>query len=177
MKRIFIAITVIAILTPFGLSAQEKTKPVEGTNAGNIAPEISLKNPEGKVLKLSSLRGYLVLVDFWASWCGPCRHENPNVVKAYENYSKLKIKNAKGFRIYSVSLDRDSASWKAAIKADHLDWKYHVSELKMWNGEVSRTYGVNAIPANFLIDANGVIIGKNLRGEQLLLELEKHVQY
>jgi thiol-disulfide isomerase/thioredoxin len=173
--RILFAILICFITVE--VYAQTETKAVTGTNVGNIAPEIALNNPEGKVMKLSSLRGNLVLIDFWASWCGPCRRENPNVVEAYNTYSKLKIKNAKGFQIFSVSLDKSADAWKAAIKDDKLDWKYHVSELNMWDSKVVKTYMINSIPSNLLIDEKGVIIAKNLRGENLLLELEKHVKY
>jgi thiol-disulfide isomerase/thioredoxin len=100
------------------------------------------------------------LVDFWASWCGPCRAENPNVVKAFNAYK------AKGFTVLGVSLDQDKNKWLDAIKKDGLAWT-HVSDLKYWNNEVAVKFGIQSIPANFLIDRNGVIIGRDLRGEDL----------
>lgn len=149
---------------------------VVGTNIGDQAPELAFKSPDGKMLKLSSLRGRVVLVDFWASWCRPCRMENPNVVSAYNRYKDAKFKNAKGFEVFSVSLDKNKDAWVKAIKADKLDWKYHVSDLKYWNSEGAQLYGVNSIPASFLIDENGVIIGKNLRGQNLHLAIDKLVE-
>ncbi|MGB0165503.1 MAG: redoxin domain-containing protein [Luteibaculum sp.] len=134
--------------------------------AGKEAPEISLPTPAGKELKLSSLRGKYVLVDFWASWCKPCRMENPNVKKAYDKY------HAKGFEIYSVSLDKNKTAWLNAIKADGMNWK-HVSDLKFWGSEAAQAYGVNSIPFTLLLDKEGKIIAKNLRGEALHQKLEE----
>ena len=130
-------------------------------NIGSTAPEINLNTPEGKPLALSSLKGKVVLVDFWASWCGPCRAENPNIVAAYNKYV------GKGFDIYSVSLDRELDKWKAAIEKDHLVWKNHVSDLKYWQSPVVKLYNFEAIPTNVLIDKEGKIIAKNLRGAEL----------
>lgn len=133
-----------------------------------IAPEISLPNPQGEIIKLSDLRGKYVLIDFWASWCGPCRKENPNVVRLYNKYKD------ENFTIYSVSLDKDKTRWEMAIKADGLIWDNHVSDLKYWDSEVVPKYKIKGIPHTVLIDPEGKIIGTKLRGaalEQKLKEL------
>jgi peroxiredoxin len=133
---------------------------------GNVAPDIALNDPNGKEIKLSSLRGKVVLLDFWASWCGPCRQENPNNVKLYKEY------NAKGFEIYGVSLDKNMDDWTKAIMQDQLTWT-HVSDLKFWQSAAAATYKVESIPATFLLDKDGKILAKNLRGEQLAQFLKK----
>jgi peroxiredoxin len=130
------------------------------TAIGQPAPEIALPNPDGQVVTLSSMKGKYVLVDFWAKWCGPCRQENPNVVRAYNKYKD------KGFTVFGVSLDRSKEDWLKAIQDDGLTWT-HVSDLKFWQSEAAKTYGITGIPFSLLLDPNGVIIDKNLRGAAL----------
>ncbi len=138
---------------------------------GDLAPEIELTNPAGKIIKLSSLKGKMVLIDFWASWCGPCRQENPNVVEAYGKYNKQKFKNGKGFEVYSISLDRSMEPWVKAISDDKLVWKNHAWDKE---GVASRTYGASSIPFGVLIDGDRKIVakGQQLRGLGLHIALD-----
>ncbi len=134
---------------------------------GKVAPDIEGNDPNGVLRKLSDLRGKVVLLDFWASWCAPCRAENPNVVAAYNQYKD------KGFEVFSVSLDRDAEAWKNAIKADGLVWENHVSTLQHWNCPLAKTYGVSSIPFSVLIDKDGKIIAVGLRGKDLANKLQQ----
>jgi len=132
---------------------------------GAQAPEINLKQPDGKPFALSSLKGKVVLIDFWASWCGPCRRENPNVTRVYAKYKN------RGFEILGVSLDQDATRWKGAIKADNLTW-IHVSDLMGWQSSAAQLYDVHSIPQTILLDKEGRILAKGLRGEELEAKLE-----
>ncbi len=138
----------------------ENLKRLKGVTIGSEAPEIALPTPAGPIMRLSDLRGKYVLIDFWASWCGPCRRENPNVIKTYAAYKD------KGFEIFGVSLDQDKAAWTNAIAKDQLTWP-HVSDLQYWNSVAAQAYKVSSIPMTFLLDPQGKIIAKGLRGDSL----------
>lgn len=138
---------------------------LEKVAIGQPFTEISLPGPEGKIRKLSELKGKVILIDFWASWCGPCRRENPNVVAMYNDLG------GEDFEIFGVSLDEKKENWLKAIEEDELTW-VHVSDLKGWNSEAGKEYGVRSIPHTVLIDANGIIVDKNLRGELLRQRVE-----
>ena len=147
-------------------SVRLQAKSNENLQVGKPAPDIKLPNPDGEIVPLSSLRGKVVLVDFWAQWCRPCRMENPNIVEAYKKYKD------KGFEVYGVSLDRSKDKWLQGIEEDGLVWT-HVSDLKYWQSAAAKTYNISAIPASFLLDENGMIIAKNLRGPTLHQKLKE----
>lgn len=151
------------------MQQQQMQQPKQNGNVqiGMKAPELNYPSTSGENIALSSLKGNIVLIDFWASWCKPCRMENPNVVRLYNEYKD------KGFTIYSVSLDKDKARWENAIKQDGLVWPNHVSDLKGWQSAAAATYGVNGIPYTVLIDKDGKVIATNLRGAQLEQKLKE----
>ncbi len=156
----------LILLCAVGASAQS-------LEIGQKAPEIVQCNPQGKEIRLSDLRGQIVLVDFWASWCVPCRKETPNLREAYKNYSGSEFKNAKGFTILSVTLDTNFEKWIEAIETDNMEWPWHGTDSLGWRNKAVKDYHVKAIPATFLVDGDGTIIAINLRGNALDAALKK----
>ncbi len=144
---------------------------------GQKAPGFTLKGTDRKKeYSLSDLEGHFVLIEFWASWCAPCRKESPNLVRAWEKYHDAELEGGKGLRILSVSLDKNVKAWKKAIEADGLKWDTHVSSLKGWKGPVAEKYGVSRIPKNFLVNPEGKVIATDLRGRDLHLTIDEHLK-
>ena len=141
-------------------------KAMEATEVGKTAPDFSATTPNGKTLSLNQAKGKVTIIDFWASWCGPCRKENPNVVAMYNEL------HGKGLNIIGVSLDKDDAKWKGAIEKDNLTWQ-HISNLQGWDEPIAKQYGVTSIPATVILDKNGVIVARDLRGEELKAKVKE----
>ena len=156
--------------------AKEPTGIQTGLHIGNRAPDILLASPTGEKIALSSLRGKMVLIDFWAAWCPPCRRENPNLVRLYRHYKDQEFVNGSGFTVDSVSLDKNMEDWTAAIETDSLEWEYHVSDLKGRQSELTGLYEVWSIPFNTLIDGDGIILAVGERGTALENKLKQYLK-
>jgi thiol-disulfide isomerase/thioredoxin len=181
MKK-YIVLVLLVFITIFvgssiGLSPKEEAVRQLPPKIGDIAPDIVLLSTDrATTYKLSDLRGKMVLVNFWASLVAPCRFENPNILRAYQHYATKNFKSGNGFIVFSVSMDTDLESWRTAIARDNLVWPYHVSDLRGYDSEVANTYGIKAIPYNYLIDGSGKVIAINLRGAELNKLLQEELK-
>ena len=174
MKNIVAVLALI--LASFSSQAQEFVNTT--IQVGQIAPELELADTGGNMQKLSQLvKGRVVLLDFWASWCGPCRRTSPEVVALYNKYKDAKFINAhKGFTVISVSLDQNKEAWKNAIEQDHLAWPFHISDLAGWHSKAAQIYGLNFIPQSMLVGPDGKVIAKYTMGSEPSVDIEKLVR-
>lgn len=166
LELVYAGLDTTILSSVYAKAVKKRIGILRSVQIGQPAIEFTMNDPSGNPVSLSSFRGKFLLIDFWASWCSPCRAENPNVVKAYQAYS------SKGFDVLGVSFDRDKNKWEKAIQDDHLTWT-HVSDLKYWANAAGKMYGINSIPANVLLDQNQIILARNLKGEELMKKLEE----
>ena len=171
----FFAFTLHAQSTeePIILKAAE---PEKGIHIGQEAKDLVFESPSGEMIALSSLRGKMVLIDFWAAWCGPCRRQHPHLRRVYHHYKDKEFVNGSGFTIYGVSLDRSREDWIAAIEQDTLEWEYQVSDLKGHRSVAAQRYQVRSIPMNVLIDGDGIILAVGQRGRYLEEKLDEYLK-
>jgi len=175
MKKTILTAFILVAATAFFFTQQQPAADAQSGSlkVGQKAPDIEMAGIDGKPIKLSSLKGKMVLIDFWASWCGPCRRENPSVVSAYNEYKDKTFRNGKGFTVFGVSLDTSKERWEKGIADDKLSWTYHVSDLQGWKNAAAQQYGVYGIPMSYLIDGDGVIVAVSPRGEALPSKLKE----
>lgn len=176
MKKILVL--VCAAILAFGQASAQSAEDYSSKKfaIGDIAADLEGNTPDGKTMRLGDLAtGRYILLDFWASWCYPCRASNPKLVRAYKELKNASFKNApKGFTIFSVSLDMEQDAWQKAIKKDELSWEGHISDLRGWDSKLAEIYGVEVIPQVFLIGPDGKVLFKSLSTEAAIEELKKY---
>jgi len=166
MKTLIFSVALLLFVSTVSTLSAQST----GLEIGNRAPEIKLPTIKGDTVALSSLKGKLVLIDFWGTWCSPCVEEQSELAKLYKKYKQTAFTNGKGFEIYGVSLDAKKSNWENFVTTNKINW-IQVSDLKFWRSPVAKTYNIQGLPFNILIDGNGIIVAKNLHG----IELEKEI--